>query len=548
MAHHPMYGPDAAKPALSAAGERVEGGAVSPAAAEARESDFAELAAKFAAHGGGRVSPELSADLALEIVLNEIVEQACLATGAGGAAIVLKRGGEWICRARAGDSAPQLGARLDTEAGLSGACVKTQEVQRCDDAQADPRADMEACRNLGVRSVIIFPLLLNDELAGVFEVFSSRPAAFGERDERTLEALSQRVLKNLRRASEPLSAAVEPSEAEHPIAKNFIVENIIAANRVATSQAHPRSLDRPLLDRPSLDRPSLDRSSLDRPSLDRPSLDRPSLDRPLPQPASEAATGRGINVITWVLGATVLAFALLLIGRVGQRLGGEKATAVAHPPAAISAPLTRTENQSAAAASGDPQSAASLLSGNQSDENGSSSTSPSGSARVASAAGAAHATDSSSSPPAGSLLVYENGKEVFRMPPSVEYGEATDAAGTKRTDASTTSGTEMQRASVVERAGIVELSPDVAEGRLLHRVEPEYPEEARRQQMQGPVVLDVRIGRDGAIQGVTLLSGQRLLADAAIAAVAQWRFKPRMVKGQAVETQTKIILNFRLPR
>ncbi len=513
-----MYGSDAAKPALSAAGERVENGAVSPAAAEARESDFAELAAKFAAHGGGRVSPELSADLALEIVLNEIVEQACLATGAGGAAIVLKRGGEWICRARAGDSAPQLGARLDTETGLSGACVKTQEVQRCDDAQADPRADMEACRNLGVRSVIIFPLLLNDELAGVFEVFSSRPAAFGERDERTLEALSQRVLKNLRRASEPLSAAVEPSEAEHPIAKNFIVENIIAANRVATSQAHPRSPDRQLLD------------------------------RPLPQPASEAATGRGINVITWVLGATVLAFALLLIGRVGQRLGGEKATAVAHPPAAIAAPVTGTENQSAAAASGDPQGAASLPSGNQSAENGSSSTSPSGSARVASAAGAAHATGSFSSPPAGSLLVYENGKEVFRMPPSVEYGEATDAAGTKRTDASTTSGTEMQRASAVERAGIVELSPDVAEGRLLHRVEPEYPEEARRRQMQGPVVLDVRIGRDGAIQGVTLLSGQRLLADAAIAAVAQWRFKPRMVKGQAVETQTKIILNFRLPR
>ena len=104
------------------------------------------------------MSPELS-ELALEIVLNEIVEQACLATGASGAAVVLERGGEWVCRATAGGNAPQLGARLDPAAGMSGACVKTRTVQRCDDAQNDPRADIEACRILGVRSVIVLPLL-----------------------------------------------------------------------------------------------------------------------------------------------------------------------------------------------------------------------------------------------------------------------------------------------------------------------------------------------------------------------------------------------------
>src|ERR1700678_2665655 len=146
------------------------------------------------------------------MLLNEIWEQACLACGAGGAAIVLERGGEWVCRASAGGIAPQLGARLDTEAGLSGACVKTRTVQRCDDAQNDARVDMEACRILGVCSVIILPLLRKSgEVAGVFEVFSSTPSAFGERDERTLEALSQRVVRNLERAAEPRAAAVEPS-------------------------------------------------------------------------------------------------------------------------------------------------------------------------------------------------------------------------------------------------------------------------------------------------------------------------------------------------
>jgi protein TonB len=109
-------------------------------------------------------------------------------------------------------------------------------------------------------------------------------------------------------------------------------------------------------------------------------------------------------------------------------------------------------------------------------------------------------------------------------------------------------GSEVRRASSVEPAGVLELSPEVAEGSLLYRVEPEYPEEARQRQMQGSVVLDVRMGRDGAVQTVNPVSGQGLLADAAIAAVKQWRFKPRMVKGQPAEMQTKVILNFRLPK
>jgi protein TonB len=83
---------------------------------------------------------------------------------------------------------------------------------------------------------------------------------------------------------------------------------------------------------------------------------------------------------------------------------------------------------------------------------------------------------------------------------------------------------------------------------VVQRVEPEYPEEARRQRIQGAVVLEVRIGRDGAIQGVKLVSGQPALANAAIVAVKQWRFKPRVVRGQPVEMQTRITLNFRLPR
>src|SRR5580658_2734422 len=95
------------------------------------EFDFEELAALFAAQGGGGISAEVSADLALEIVLNEIVEQACLATGATGAAIMLVWNGEMVCRASNGVNAPELGAPLGSESGLTAECIRTRQVQRC---------------------------------------------------------------------------------------------------------------------------------------------------------------------------------------------------------------------------------------------------------------------------------------------------------------------------------------------------------------------------------------------------------------------------------
>jgi protein TonB len=142
------------------------------------------------------------------------------------------------------------------------------------------------------------------------------------------------------------------------------------------------------------------------------------------------------------------------------------------------------------------------------------------------------------------LRVYENGKEIFRMNPAAEKGEAISAGSTKLTSASRS---EVQRAAAVEPAGILTLPPREAEGSLLHRVEPDYPEAARQQRLQGMVVLDLRMGQDGRVREVTAVSGPPLLAQAATAAVKQWRFRPRLVGGHPAEMQTRITLNFQLP-
>ena len=129
-----------------------------------------------------------------------------------------------------------------------------------------------------------------------------------------------------------------------------------------------------------------------------------------------------------------------------------------------------------------------------------------------------------------------------------ESVEETGFGATNRNDGTSGREGEVQNASGVELAGVLELPAEVAEGSLLHRVEPVYPEAARQQGIQGGVAMDVHIGQDGSVQGVTVVSGPPLLAQAATAAVKQWRFKPLVMSGRPAERQTRIILNFRLPK
>ena len=75
-------------------------------------------------------------------------------------------------------------------------------------------------------------------------------------------------------------------------------------------------------------------------------------------------------------------------------------------------------------------------------------------------------------------------------------------------------------------------------------VKPDYPLLARQMKVQGSVILQALIGRDGLIQDLHVLSGPPILASAAQEAVKQWHFKPHYQGAQAVETQARITVNF----
>ena len=89
----------------------------------------------------------------------------------------------------------------------------------------------------------------------------------------------------------------------------------------------------------------------------------------------------------------------------------------------------------------------------------------------------------------------------------------------------------------------VRLSPE-AQQVLSRPVGPSYPLLAREMKVQGSVVLDAVIGRDGTIQDLHIVSGPAILASAALEAVRQWHFKPYYQNGQPVETEARITVNF----
>lgn len=92
----------------------------------------------------------------------------------------------------------------------------------------------------------------------------------------------------------------------------------------------------------------------------------------------------------------------------------------------------------------------------------------------------------------------------------------------------------------------VRVSSGVVSGLLLRKVNPTYPPLARQARIQGVVILQAQISKDGNIENLQLISGHPMLAPAAIEAVKQWKYKPYLLNGEPVEVETQVQVNFTL--
>ena len=130
------------------------------------------------------------AELELEGFMIIVVERMLLLTAATGSVVELVEGDEMVYRAASGTVRPFVGLRLKRHGSLSGLCVEQGQALHCQDTETDPRVDLPACRKVGVRSMIVTPLLNHGDVVGVLKILSNTPNAFSRNDFQTLQLMA----------------------------------------------------------------------------------------------------------------------------------------------------------------------------------------------------------------------------------------------------------------------------------------------------------------------------------------------------------------------
>ena len=204
-----------------------------------------------------------SIELDPSVIMQMVCERTQKLARADGAAVEIVEGNELVCRAGTGIMHPHEGMTFSLEASLVGRAVTTGQFQHARDSENDPRVDREATRKIGLRSLIVVPLLLDGKAIGVIVVASRRASAFEDRHIAALRLMAGLVVASLSHASEfeikkqllgeraKAIAALRESEQRsrnlfdhaadalflHDLGGHFIDANVLACNNLGYSHA-----------------------------------------------------------------------------------------------------------------------------------------------------------------------------------------------------------------------------------------------------------------------------------------------------------------------
>ncbi len=434
-----------------------------------------------------------------ESILRAATDAARVLTGADGTALALRANGVIVCRARSGEIAPELGAPLDMESGISGECLRSATILVCNDAATDPRVDHEACFSLGVRSILVVPLRGAVGIVGIMEAFSTRGYAFGPEQIDSLRALSEIAEAAYdREGRTPSRAAVSVTSAGR---RSALFETPSVTSQRAASQdieEQPRAAK---------------------------FSDEYSPKRRYWIPALVAIALLLLSVVAWWSwrdsSAEIAASETLVTSSSPREEPPGRAALRVLPlkpnPGIASRPLERSKTEGVLqnAAQIDPE-----MVGSQPTN---SDTSP--------------ATERSGVSPGRSTLGSATASLESEPAPTVEVTPSKTPADLPGLGSSPTT---------LPAFG-ARVSTGVTEATLIRRVNPIYPPEARIQRLAGLVTLDVTVAEDGSIHNIKVVSGSALLASAATTAVKEWRYSPSTLDGKAIEVQKRITINFKLP-
>jgi TonB family protein len=464
-------------------------------------------------------------DQRLDPTLATITDAARQLTGASGAALAMWKEGAMICRARSGETAPPLCARLSAETGISGECFRTAKIQNCLDTENDPLVDVEVCRSLGLRSIAVLPIQGWRGINGILEVFSTKPAAFTEQHIILLQQLA--ALAERARASQPHGASS-------------------AAPKILFERPQPSGL-------------------------------LPASDRV----GDVALAVLGTRSRPFALGAIGLVATSLLALMIwlGWR-GPDETNGKTHPataaPVAMSANMASVESSIADMAAAlppdryfpDKHPADRQLPDNDpvwKANPGGEALSPSGgkpsagspvklASKVDVVAGQNASQSQVNRPPlladVAASIAIPNGapNSQLELHSDSESDKSVEPEpSVANTSTSQSAGSEVLSAKATSPRSSAPVSQGVTGGQLVHRVAPVYPAQARMLRLEGTVVLTAVVMEDGKVGDVRVVDGSPVLAQSAVDAVNHWRYKPYQLDGKPVKNEITVNVDFKFP-
>ncbi len=589
-------------------GKRNGGGALAAAPSKSKPPSAPDYALMLAALRDVKKRAQ-SSEMTLEKVLQLAAERAQTLTFASGAAIALKPSDGQssaddvlICYASSGRDAPDLGARLRAGSGFSGECVSTGTLLRCDDSEIDERVDRESCRRLGIRSMVAVPIKNGEGVIGILEVFSPRQSAFSDAENVALQNLSELIASAVDRDANPVQGIASESAAlpfnSYPgLRTNFPGRNFSLA---AYAPYDPRVWFA------GLDRKSRNvlfgsaaaligivllgfivNSVRSGPQTESqpataPDANSPTVSVPVAPHAASTLSGlrnlanQGDATAQFALGARYAigdgvkqdySEALTWFSRAAEQGHvTSQATLGAYYWAGRGVPqdLSKAYFWALLAEAGGDQGSryrlpvlASRLSKSQ----------------IAEAQRQADAWMKKSHDGSASTKLVSSKNDLSARSQKKPTAKSTPATDQAPDAEDKQSGADASAAPSLSDLG-VELNPDrlagivspipatlpanpgtealrisqgSAQALLIKKVQPAYPKQALQARRQGSVQLQATVTKEGKVSNVKTLSGDPLLARAAIDAVKQWEYKPYYLNGQPTEVQTQITVNFRLP-
>ena len=143
-----------------------------------------------------------------------------------------------ICTVSCGGMAPPVGALLDVNSGISGQCVREKQMLHSGDTGTDSRVDQEACARLGIRSVVVSPILRDSNCIGILEVFSAEPESFDQTALITIKEEAARVA-SLIKLEDPTAETRVPDLQEEERSGLFLVNKRgrLSENAIAEDDA-----------------------------------------------------------------------------------------------------------------------------------------------------------------------------------------------------------------------------------------------------------------------------------------------------------------------